>query len=422
MSQNNPNLRLPVEIILDIFHCLGRPSEATALASTCKYFNSIWTTHEAEILLHIARKHIPAFEDAVLAIRATDISEAYMNQSRNKPKLEQASNPIPKPTIEPNRLRSTALRPTLDEIRKVYDLHLLVSCILKFGGGLKEHDRNTDGTLLNLRKGFEFPRTDMSNRDYAILPDLEATANDDEREFAIQNYRIYASMYRVFLAGAMLAPAYLEPFLSGDPQMERLLQHPQASPWQVNPEARRYTRMHDTRYPRDTEVEFLKQYTPYNIPDATENEIEAIHGPLYEYLHDEGQKNILLDKETLSSDRIDVEECDSAETKNRYVQSSIIHQFIMLLMAEEILRRLLANVESDEVAICYRTSLPKHLSRPFKLRENQFKGYKKLRLFVYGIYELEEIWFPGRVSEVTENTWLLAQGSVTSASTLESKA
>ncbi|KAF3938179.1 hypothetical protein ABW19_dt0201743 [Dactylella cylindrospora] len=397
---------IPVELLLQVFGNLDSIKSVIALASTCRRFYNVWASNKAAIIFPVVEAAVIAFEDALLTIRVTAIAELYINKSQEYLSLISAIGdensglkPIPKPEIDLTNLGSRVRKPTFDELLKVQDLFLLISCAIDLGGRMTPEFKTKYEHLKRLRSVIKYPRSHINNYLYVLFRSGWAVEGNNS-DFEIEEYRIYSSLYRVFLAGAFLAPAYLEPFFTGDKRTHGFFWHPNC---------RDGTFIYRPRIAGTYEEEFLKKYTPYNIKHAPDNDIRAVYGPLLDYLLESGRNRVLVDEYTLQRDGVDPED---PEIEPRYREQCALQQVLMLFVAQEILRRLFAHVDSKENRVANRISLPEELYSDFIKREGRFQSYRTMKLIFYGFYELEELSFPGSVSKVGSDTWLLAEGTI----------
>ncbi|KAH6692717.1 hypothetical protein F5X68DRAFT_60511 [Plectosphaerella plurivora] len=186
-------LSCPPEILLHFFSQFDSFADVTALAATCKRLNYLWQTAAPTIIWAIAPKCIPVFDEALMAVRATNIV---------KPAFESGHIP---PDVGPlENLSGASTRPSLSELVQVTDLQHLVRCLQYMYFHSSESDNgNSPWTGLATiypgdthRVGFWF-QGDTKKRDLAV-------------EKWGENYS--RATYRLFLAAAVLARAYHERF------------------------------------------------------------------------------------------------------------------------------------------------------------------------------------------------------------------
>ncbi|KAH1548949.1 hypothetical protein KXX57_001227 [Aspergillus fumigatus] len=160
------------EIIIQILNHFETVEEVVVCASACRRFHGVWLCHAPQVIWTIAQRQILAFNDALMAVRATKI----VLESFEKEELPP--DPFPLSTLS-----GPVRKPSISEFQQVRDLEHLAKCaeqiFVEEGRGLKDEIRNDqpDGATLWVRW----------------------------RE------RFHSSIYRVLLAGAILSRAYQEP-------------------------------------------------------------------------------------------------------------------------------------------------------------------------------------------------------------------
>ncbi|PGH10679.1 hypothetical protein AJ80_07435 [Polytolypa hystricis UAMH7299] len=174
----SPILSLPVEVIVLVFQHSGGLTQVATLSSTCKLFHSVWLRNSPSILGHVPGRQIRAFDDALMAVRATQIVKDAI-QAGQLP-------PDPFPTAG---LSSSARPPSIDELKTIYDFQHLAKCIEHIF--IKDVHESWFGSPSHFGESLDFSSDPPSWRHW--------------RE------RFYSSIYRVFLAGALLYRAYQAP-------------------------------------------------------------------------------------------------------------------------------------------------------------------------------------------------------------------
>ncbi|KAH1503414.1 hypothetical protein KXW56_002427 [Aspergillus fumigatus] len=160
------------EIIIQILNHFETVEEVVVCASACRRFHGVWLCHAPQVIWTIAQRQILAFNDALMAVRATKI----VLESFEKEELPP--DPFPLSTLS-----GAVRKPSIIEFQQVRDFEHLAKCaeqiFVEEGRGLKDEIRNDqpDGATLWVRW----------------------------RE------RFHSSIYRVLLAGAILSRAYQEP-------------------------------------------------------------------------------------------------------------------------------------------------------------------------------------------------------------------
>ncbi|KAJ6263735.1 hypothetical protein Dda_2305 [Drechslerella dactyloides] len=231
---------VPHEIIVSVLEQCDTTEDALALCSTSKKYKSIWDLYRASIATSHARRHVPAFEDALITIRATAIArenlEIMVNGNTN---ANSARTPR---EIIPSHLSYKCAKPTFDEIRKVNDLYRFVDGIIQLAK--KGNPKNPDPQY-ELKWVFAL---DVGQPHRYLLKKLDEVSPSPVDVQAFRQ-RVFSSFYRVFLAGAMLSSGYLRPFLqAGSPLHYKSKRTAAKLPLESD------------------EVEHLKGFELYNIP------------------------------------------------------------------------------------------------------------------------------------------------------------
>ncbi|KAF7126020.1 hypothetical protein CNMCM5793_002379 [Aspergillus hiratsukae] len=233
--------KLAPEIIIEILKTYETVEDVVVCASACKQFHGVWLCNAPQIIWPIGQKQILAFDDALMAVRATQIVlESFQ-------KGELPPDPFPLSTL------SGAIRkPSLIEFQQVRDYEHLAKCAeeiyLKGGRDLRNEIQRDqpDGTTL----------------------------------WALWRERFHSSIYRVLLAGAVLYRAYQEPmYLAahwGLPNfLEKYVEELGSDDISSEPVG-------------INELDYLTSFAPYNLGDSG-----SVHGDfktLAEFLVQQGKK------------------------------------------------------------------------------------------------------------------------------------
>ncbi|KAL3423150.1 dihydrodipicolinate synthetase family protein [Phlyctema vagabunda] len=242
------------EVLVRIYQICDDLSQVLTLASTCKYINSVLATHSSAIIYDFAKAEIRSFDDALMAVRATDLAlKAYQ------------SGCLP-PLVSIQELSSASRKPNVQELQLVLNMQHLVQCI--------EYMFFTEDGMSNLFG-------------YGSLPgDLREGPLEGEEE--AWKDRFYRSVYRMFLAGALLSRAYLAPIF----EAEKKGRTDFLSQTRTKDPIESFGGM--TR--RD--VDFLREFSVYNFDVLNESETgiwkdseyENIFGPFVSWLIEDGKK------------------------------------------------------------------------------------------------------------------------------------
>ncbi|RHZ67979.1 uncharacterized protein CDV56_109652 [Aspergillus thermomutatus] len=165
---------LPCEIIGLILASCESFAQLRDAILTCKLFYSAWKSHTGSILWQIGQFEIVEFTDALMAVRATEIAKQAI--------LKGDLPPSPFPLGE---LSGEVRKPTLDELKVLFDFRHLVEC------------------LERLAKKNSNPYW------YECIESLEP--EDRIKAWMVWKERLHVALYRGFLSGAALYRAYQEP-------------------------------------------------------------------------------------------------------------------------------------------------------------------------------------------------------------------
>ncbi|KAH7400466.1 hypothetical protein BKA64DRAFT_642610 [Cadophora sp. MPI-SDFR-AT-0126] len=173
----------PPEIVVGILiECQTFPDLISVILTT-KYVHSIWLSNMSTIIWQVGRSALPAFEYALLAVRATNLVRNAVREGRTPP------NPLPI-----HELCSKPQQAQLSELNDLLNFQHLVKCV--------EH-------------------MCVTSEDWGIYPSgyMESITEEIARvkspsEVRVWRERFYRAMYRTFFAGAVFYGAYNEPFSS----------------------------------------------------------------------------------------------------------------------------------------------------------------------------------------------------------------
>ncbi|KAB5567004.1 hypothetical protein GE09DRAFT_1284693 [Coniochaeta sp. 2T2.1] len=170
-------LKLPFEILIMVFENCDDLIQVASLASTCKLTNSVWKSSESSIIRSVGFRCIPAFDEALVAARATEIVKAAILSRRLPPKDINVADLSP--AVRP---------PTAADMAAGMDMQYLANFVERY---------YLRGLALNRIYHWDVRGPDVPRPD----------------EWAL-SCRVYfhRAVYRVLLAGPVLAGSYLEPF------------------------------------------------------------------------------------------------------------------------------------------------------------------------------------------------------------------
>ncbi|KAK6358746.1 hypothetical protein TWF730_008068 [Orbilia blumenaviensis] len=222
-------LRLPVEVQIGILQSCGSFKQALSLIATCKQLRLLWETYSTSIVSYIGRNAIPAFDDALMAVRATEHAAKYYTHIVHVAYGLPTASPPPPSTISINTLgAATAGKASVTEAKKVFDLKLFVdysfylshhpttathlACLTQWSTYIPlpwacEYQREERGSICHVRK--DGMRINTRSTNY----------NDEEARI---EGLVYAGMYNFFTLSALLTNRYYEPFFTENPISTRL--------------------------------------------------------------------------------------------------------------------------------------------------------------------------------------------------------
>ncbi|KAK3903863.1 hypothetical protein C8A05DRAFT_32394 [Staphylotrichum tortipilum] len=106
----------PVELIIRIFQSCASFPDLRSLLLTSRRTHATWLAHRTTILAHVAPRTIPAFDRALLAVRATALVHTATHHG------------LLPPPIHPSSLTHPTL-PSPADLSAVLSLHHLARCI-----------------------------------------------------------------------------------------------------------------------------------------------------------------------------------------------------------------------------------------------------------------------------------------------------
>ncbi|KAK6519279.1 hypothetical protein TWF281_003115 [Arthrobotrys megalospora] len=224
---NSLLLHLPAEIHIGILQSCSSYKQALSLIATCKQLYLLWETYSTSIVSYIGRNAIPAFDDALMAVRATEFAASYYTHLVHVAKGLPTISPAPPSRISIHTLASaTGAKASISEAKRVLELKLFVD----YSFYLSHHPTTATHLACLTQKSTYIP-----------LP-LPCTWRQQEREQAKNNEDIsncahnsssedeesnlealaYAGMYNFFTFSALLTNRYYEPFFTDNPISTRL--------------------------------------------------------------------------------------------------------------------------------------------------------------------------------------------------------
>ncbi|KAK6511330.1 hypothetical protein TWF481_000250 [Arthrobotrys musiformis] len=396
---------LPVEIGLQIYEECDTFTDALNLSSCCSWLRCIWNSNQDALAFHIGLKVIPAFDDALITIRATAIAKSNLINFILHKKIPT------KPNLDPSGFSYRVSKPTFQEVISAVSLFTLIDCVLHLAQhGDEDHLR---------RLGYK-----LENRTWHRVRGLPYNVFPRDREPTdAHRYRVFAGMYRVFLAGAVLSWAHVYPMIKeGSPLRKRYLSDdPIKTPSRtIISHIDVATSAHLGRPSTDLsagESAYICKFMPFQVTRLKDANQKPPNGtviddftPLAEYLIRKGEEDFEL------------HELESAETEEESIsiigisaedhkQASVIQQFMMFQNAYELLRRLIADcMEYDSSMVRLQSAYTLPLSTG--LRDNSGRLIKphnrRLELFMFGCYQPEIFTFPSSKRWVGPETMIYA--------------
>ncbi|KAL4747075.1 hypothetical protein BDW72DRAFT_209879 [Aspergillus terricola var. indicus] len=228
-------LSLPSETLLLTFQNCNSLSLVISLASTCKRLHSVYSNTQS-IFCHVGSREIPAFSDALMAVRATRIVVEYFYKGQLPPE------PFPF-----DSLSADARRISFEGLRQILDWEHLIRCI----------------------EDFCLHNTEWGQDCYFHVKQATKTAPPPENWLKWQG-RFHRSMYHSFLMGAVLCRVYQQPLGPSDDRPGHLFED-------IN------TRLQGGEpVLRNDEMDYLLRYPVFNF-EAYEGH-EPIYGQLADFL------------------------------------------------------------------------------------------------------------------------------------------
>ncbi|EPS45353.1 hypothetical protein H072_599 [Dactylellina haptotyla CBS 200.50] len=396
---------LLIDVLLAIFEQCQSFTDATSLSTTCKSIRSIWIQRRASLAFTIALSVIPAFDEALITIRATEIAKSHTNTFISK-KIEGETTPDFR--ILPRQLSYRTSRPTFGEILSVLDLYSFITTAIYFA-------RHGDHEHL-IKLGYYLDSVDWENTiPFYAFPDepLDGKIPIPEVDTPIYELRIFSSMYRVFLAGAMLSAPYIHSVLSeSSPLRDLFLPHqgPRCFPEEIEEDLKSELGYKLT----SSEVEYLDQSSVYshNLAEAPGSEF----ADFADYLITSGREEYHIDEGfSLSDTAIPRGIAMGNElSEEEYKKGSAVQQIMMFYNAYDIIHRLIADHYEHNSFVERAKGYPgsPETTSQFKMKKNPPEGPSKstrsIELFMFGIYQPEVFTFPASRKHVKPDSWIYA--------------
>ncbi|KAF3928027.1 hypothetical protein AA313_de0201252 [Arthrobotrys entomopaga] len=208
-------LKLPIEVQINILQSCDSFTQALSLVKTCHKLYSLWTTYSTSIVSYIGHNSIPAFDDALITIRATNWASEYYHHMVHKTHSLPTKPPPPPSKLSIQDLSSpTSPKATIAETISVLNLKLFVDYSLYLS-----HTPITathlaclvqSSTYIPLPSPCPYHQCTQRERisDDNTLDTLEfegGSGREVER-------RVYVGMYTHFTISALMTNRYYAPF------------------------------------------------------------------------------------------------------------------------------------------------------------------------------------------------------------------
>ncbi|KAL5313956.1 hypothetical protein ACEPPN_018380 [Leptodophora sp. 'Broadleaf-Isolate-01'] len=370
-----PMLSIPVELLTHIFEACDDFSQVVALASVCKHTHEAWETNPGTIIWRVAGTQIRSFDDALMAVRATAIvSKAYQ------------AGTLP-PVVEINSLNGNSRLPDLAELKEVLNMQYLVRCIewMYFNSEKSHIGEFEDNLFLHMKYG-HYPAAQRRFPE-CLSEDIPGTKNA-----TIDSFRdcFYRAMYRLLLAGAVLARVYLAPLFHarGEGGKEAFfgrvgLEDYHSKYWELCEQIPNS----EIGPPRPEDITYIRQFPVYNydVTDWSEigvwrnREYETCFGPFASWIVDDGRKR--QQNQPQNPDHVDP---DWAENPT---DVGAVRELMLLLVAYDHFHSKFSNVTWAKCGV-------------FPYQKKQ--GNRTVSIVRFGIFQLEQVTMPAAFEDLTK--------------------
>ncbi|KAF3914336.1 hypothetical protein AA313_de0205614 [Arthrobotrys entomopaga] len=381
-ATGSPFLLLPTEIHLAILGHCDAFTQALALATTCKQLWSTWNNHQKALLYPIGRNSVVAFDDALVAIRATDIAERqYQALALRASGIELCEEGQPPDTINPRKLEPQFSHPSVEEIVRVFDLKHMIDYMLYVG----HESKNLHLCCLQSTSSLKLPRACSESPPCGSY--LGESFETGETTPSILDFKVYSSVYRFLMVSAVLSKIYWEPLFSDDPRAERLrkaLACPLPFGMVEDNPLYRYS-SYQIRRLLDEDISYICERPCYN-KRASPSQLDRVFGDLAEYLIEKGTQEAPNDSESQkpqkshesSYDRRDIREASVVQL----VMSMITcHEFFWCAAQGQLTR---ASHWANRILTVHQTGI----------------SYKKIPVIFLGIHSVLDLYVPANFPEL----------------------
>ncbi|KAH9203957.1 hypothetical protein DL95DRAFT_499494 [Leptodontidium sp. 2 PMI_412] len=355
----------PPEIVVGILiECQTFP-ELISVISTSKYVHSIWLSNMSTIIWHVGRNALPAFEYALLAVRATNLVKNAVREGKPPP------NPLP--------IRDLCSKPQqaqLSELKDLLNFQHLVKCV--------EH------MCVTSEDWGSYPS------DYADSVTEEITRVKSPSEVRVWRERFYRAMYRTFFAGAMFCGAYNEPFSSSASRPEGVPRESTSEPYDWN----------EPIFPLESS-QYLQRFPMYNN-SATDEQEQSVFDAFAEWIVEDGKRLASADQ---------CRPCQDLDSS----QVSGIWELMAMLCAYQLLMELQPKFANGNGRGGYGHYHDRHCEDPpyeafrdvdWRPARQEIPGEtREVTVILFGVFGLEDITMPVVVEDTSESDLLIANPS-----------
>ncbi|KAH8662506.1 hypothetical protein BX600DRAFT_499009 [Xylariales sp. PMI_506] len=374
-----PILTIPVEILTRVFQACDGFLQVIAFASACKRTNAVWLDNSQSIIWNVARSQIRSFDDALMAVRATAIVlKAYQ------------AGTLP-PLVDPiNSLSGTSQNPDLDELKEVLHMQHLVRCLEyryfygttdgEFTMWQPEEDTEELMTLRYPAGRRRFPGCLKED-----IPGAENATIDSFRDGFCR------AMYRLFLAGAVFARAYMDPLFRARGEADLVTKNRFFTQWGSSDYWSYETddlasQLGEDHSPEAVDLAYIRQSPVYNFdaPNGSEigkwrdREYETYFGPLASWIIQDGRE------------RQQIRPHHPNQTEPSWAQNpadiGAVRELMLLLVAYD--------------------HLNSHFIKNARVGYLQKQGNRSVTIIRFGEFQVEKITMPAAVEDVKDELLL----------------
>ncbi|KAF3358208.1 hypothetical protein VdG1_02985 [Verticillium dahliae VDG1] len=363
-------LSCPTEITVQIISLCDGLTDMLALASTCRQLHVMWEKAAPPLIWSTGRREIPAFEEALMAVRATNLVRPAFEAGELPPRITSLG-----------KLTGASRKPSHAELIQVLQMQHVAACL--------EHMFFYSGKMI-------FGQSKWTGLVHPDPPNSSITGpSDDGAEHARllsqwkDNFR--RATYRLFLAGAGLAHAYHEPFFRSLEQGERYFSEP------------------STRESWERDNDYLGTFAVYNHELQGDKNAEAF-GPLSSWIVETARTEAssrgfmpywkrpayLAER----SEEEEEEEDDNGEGRD----GPLTDQDVFPLW--ELMRMWTAH-ELAQIRLDWGRGTNHHSPHSEWMRHLEPSQVRMTSVVLFGTFQLTELTMPARVED-TEHTVLIA--------------